>query len=224
MKSAWVITVILVLVARFILSRVTRVSTPPATVRLAAVRASAAHARDLKARVPALEACGFRSIGTFRVDPMRGVMLTAFAQPEQSLCAVVYSHPLVKSFVDMISKTDDDRSLTVTTAPAGQELDQPPGHEKIFDTSLSIAQMYDLLLRRRPRGSHEEWNADNFAVKFETAYAKELNWRRSRGGVTHDEVRRVAETTGSKVTEEQIGEATRRLQREYTSASRGETR
>ena len=224
MNIAWLAALILILIARFVLPRVVKVMTPPARVRLVAARASAAHARDLKSRVPGLEACGFRSIGTYRVDPMRGVVLTAFAHSEQSLCAVVYSHPLVNSFVDMISKTEDDRSLTVTTAPAGQELDQPPGHEKIFDPKLSIAQMYDLVLRRRPRGTHEQWNADNFAVKFETAYAKEMNWRRSRGGVTHDEVRRVAASTGSKATEQQIGEATRKLQEQYAAASRGETR
>ncbi len=224
MKIAWLMAGILFLVVRFILPRVVRVWTPPARIRLVAVRASAAHARDLAPRVPALEACGFRSIGTYRVEPMRGVVLTAFAHPGQSLCAVVYSHPLVKSFVDMISKTDDDRSLTVTTAPAGQELDQPAGHEKIFDPGLTIAQMVDLVMRRRPHGTLEQWNAGNFAAKFEAAYAKEMNWRQSRGGVTRDEVRRVAAATGSRATEEQIGEATRKMQEQYTSASRGETR
>jgi hypothetical protein len=34
----------------------------------------------------------------------------------------------------------------------------------------------------------------------------------------------VAASTGSKATEQQIGEATRKLQEQYTSASRGETR
>jgi hypothetical protein len=112
----------------------------------------------------------------------------------------------------MFSKTEDDRSLTVTTAPAGQELDQPAGHEKIFDTSLSIAQMCDLVLRRRPQGAFEKWNVANFAAKFEAAYAKEMDWRRSRGGVTREEVRRVAEATGHRLTEAQISEATRKIQ------------
>jgi hypothetical protein len=224
LKTILIIAGVVIFVARFILPRLKSVMIPPARIRLVPAAAGGSHARDVAARRPELEAAGFRVLGTYRVEPMRGVVLTAFAHPEQSLCAVVYGHPVVKCFVDMFSKTEDDRSLTVTTAPAGQELDQPPGHEKIFERNLTIPRMVELILRRRPQGRHEPWDAGNFASKFEAAYAKEMDWRRNRGGVTLDEVRRVAQASGSKATEKQVVEATRRLQEQYTSAPRGDTR
>ena len=74
---------------------------------------------------------------------------------------------------------------------------------------------------RRPEGPYDVWNRDNFAQKFETAYAEEMDWRLKRGGVTSDEVRRTAQASGKNYSEDQIQQATRQLQEKY-EASRKE--
>ena len=69
-----------------------------------------------------LDAQGFEEIGTFRIPEIAGLVLTAYTQPYQSVCAVVYNHPLAGCFVDIFSENERGQSLTVSNAPAGEEL------------------------------------------------------------------------------------------------------
>jgi hypothetical protein len=193
---------------------------PPPRVHLEPTRPSGRHARDLKPHARELESRGFARIGTYRVTPMRDVTLTAFAHPGHALCAIVYTHPVAGSFVDVVSRSESGRSFTATTAPAGQELDQREGHEKVFDASMSIEAMIEIALRRRPPAPHVDWTAGSFTSKFEEAYAEEMDWRAGRGGVTHDEVRRTAEAMGGKYSEQDIRKATQKLQRQYVHSRR----
>jgi hypothetical protein len=117
-------------------------------------------------------------------------------------------------FVDMVSMIDDDASLTVTTAPKGGNLDQRPGHRKIYAASLPIPKMLERLLAERPQGNHRVLDDSNFKHIFERQYEREMAWRLGRGGVTMDEVRREAAAMGidsSKV----VAAATQKLQKAY---------
>ena len=190
---------------------------PPSRIHLAAVQPTSAHARDLKRYTRDLERRGFTRIGTYRVDPMRGVMLTAFTHTHDSLCAIVYTHPVAGAFIDVASRSEDGRSFTVTTAPAGKELDQREGHEKMFDKDMRVDQMVEAALHKRQPGPYVGWKAGNFVQLFEDTYAREMDWRAGRGGVTQDEVRRTAEAMGGKYSEHDVQEATHRLQRQYAA-------
>jgi hypothetical protein len=199
---------------------------PPMRIRLIPVDASS-HADFARTQKKELEMLGFRTIGAYQVAEMRGLSLVAFTNPAQAVCAIVYRHPVVKVFVDMVSMTEHDQSLTVTTAPAGANLDQKPGHRKIFVPGRTIPQMLDQLLAERPQGNYRVLDASNFKHVFEQEYEKEMTWRQSRGGVTLDEVRREAAGMGidsNKV----VAAATQKLQKEYAkeymSSSRREPR
>ena len=193
---------------------------PPTRVHLVPVTASRRHAGDVKRFARPLEAHGFTRIGTYRADPMQRVFLTAFAHTGHSMCAVVYTHPLTVTFMDLCSWNEAGRSFTITTAPAGRELDQREGHEKVFESGMTVEKMVETVLKRRPPAPHFTWNPSSFVTKFEHAYAEEMDWRASRGGVTQEEVRRAADATGRTFSDRDVQKATHRLQRQYTAARR----
>jgi hypothetical protein len=175
--------------------------------------------REMEQHGQELDSHGFDEIGTFRVPEIAGLILTAYTQPFQSVCAVVYNHPLAGCFVDLFSENERDQSLTVSNAPAGEELDQPPGRGKVIDKTMTVNDMYDYLLKRRPSGPHNRIDATNFVEVFQAAYAKEMDWRMNRGGVTEEEVRRSAEVIGVK-SEKAIARTTEKLQKQYVETQR----
>jgi hypothetical protein len=214
-------------VGLFVLSLVARKFTrkpafsAPPRIQLFPATASGKHATDLLSRKPELDVCSFKRIGSYRVDPLN-IVASAFVNEQESICAVIYHHPKVGCFIDMVCKSTQDRSFTATTASGGSTLDQREGQEKVFDHTLTIAGMFELVKSRRPEGPYEQWNAENFASKFEAAYAEEMDWRARRGGVTRDEVRRTADASGKRYSEEEIQQATTTLQDKYAQ-SRGDT-
>jgi hypothetical protein len=213
-----VVTAILTAVAFglwFITRRFAGLLNPPLRVRVVPDDSGGGLAKKMMQQYrPILDARGFDEIGMFRIPELPGLIMTAYTQPYQMVCAVVYDHPLTGCFVDVFSENERGQSLTVSNAPAGTELDQPPGHDKVIDKTMSVADLYDYLLRHRPSGPHVPIDASNFAAEFEAAYAREMNWRKNRGGVTEDEVRRSAEAMGI-TSEKAVQTATGKLQREF---------
>jgi hypothetical protein len=161
-----------------------------------------------------LESLGFTPIGIYHVREMPGVTLVAFTQPSQAVCAIVYRHPFAGVFSDMCCTTEGDRSLTVTSAPAGANLDHQPGRDKVYMVKATPRQLYDRLLSQRPPGPYKRLDASNFMRVFEDEYAREMDWRLKRGGPTRDEVRREAHSMGIH-SEKKIQKATEKLQEQY---------
>ena len=201
------------------LRRKTAVAVPPPHIQLYPATASGQHAKDLLERRHDLDACGMKRIGTYRVDPLN-VVCTAFLNEAESICTVVYHHSAVGCFVDVVSKSEAGRTFTASNAPQGGTLDQREGHVKVFDRTLGIPEMFEMVKERRPEGPWDAWNRDNFAQRFEQAYADEMAWRATRGGVTRDEVRRTAQASGKTYPEEHIQQATRQIQDQYAQSRR----
>lgn len=189
---------------------------PPLAIHLVPIDRSKGNFADEQRRE--LESMGFTVIGVFSVPEMRGVSLVAFSNPAKSMCAVVYRHPLAGVFMDMVSMTEDDRGLTVTNAPLGGNLDQPPGRAKVVVADGTVRQLYDRLLTERPQGTHRRLDASNFVRVFESEYAREMEWRAKRGGPTREEVRREAQAMGI-TSEKTIEKATDRLRKQYSESS-----
>jgi hypothetical protein len=75
------------------------------------------------------------------------------------------------------------------------------------------------LLAERPAGPYERVDADSFARRTEEEYARYMDWRMKRGGVTEDEVRR--EAAAMRITSEAtIQKATRVMQEQFAASSR----
>jgi len=220
--NTWVYVVglfVLSAIARRLIKKPAAFKAPP-RIQLFPASASGKHARDLLSHKRELDTCGFKRIGTYRVDPLN-VLASAFSNEAENICAVIYHHPVVGCFVDMVCKNTQGRSFTATTAPAGSALDQREGQEKVFDKTLTITGMFELVKSRRPDGPYDMWNAENFKEKFETAYAEEMDWRARRGGVTREEVRRQAAESGKQYSDEVVNKATTTLQDKYAQ-SRGD--
>lgn len=166
-----------------------------------------------------LEPFGFEEIGTFRIPEIKGLVLTAFVQKYQEVCAVVYDHPLAGCYIDFFSENQRKSSLTVSNAPAGGELDTPPGRDKLIDKELVVNEMYDHLLRNRPSGPYKRIDESNFVEEFQAAYAEEMDWRMNRGGVTEEEVRRSAEIMIVE-SEKAIQRTTQKIQSQYAEKQR----
>jgi hypothetical protein len=190
---------------------------PPLHIQLVPVD-DPAEGRFAESHRHELESLGFNPIGTYRVREMPGVTLVAFTQSFKAVCAVVYRHPLAGVFADMCSITEDNRSFTVTNAPAGGNLDQPPGHQKAFEPKAELGWLYDRVLSDRPAGPYQRLDTSNFTRMFEEAYDREMKWRLGRGGVTEAEVRREAHAMGIH-SEKKIQKATENLRKQYSETS-----
>ena len=207
---------ILSLIVRALRKKPQKFNAPP-RIQLFAATAGGQHAKDLIARKHDLDQCGLKRIGTYRIDPLN-VIATAFANPEEHICAVVYHHPVVGCFVDMVCKNSAGKSLTATNAPTGGALDHREGQEKVYDKTLGIPALFEIAKSRRPEGPYEDWTRENFASKFETAYAEDMDWRARRGGVTKEEVRRQAAEDGKPYSEEVIHQATEQLKTKFAES------
>lgn len=187
---------------------------PPLTIQLVPV-VDRAKGRFADSHRRELESLGFSPIGLYEVREMKGVMLSAFANSTQAMCAVVYRHPMAGVFADVCILKEDDTSLTVTSAPAGGNLDQPPGHRKVFMPKASLRQLCDCAMRERAGGPYQRLDSSNFVRIFERAYAREMQWRKDRGGPTEAEVRREAHAMGIH-SEKTIQKATASLRKQYS--------
>ncbi len=217
-----VISAIVLVIAgfiRYLIQKFSYLFNPPLRIHLVPEAAGKGRSKVFEQHRRELDSRSFDEIGTFRIPEMSGLMLTAFTQPYQNVCAVVYNHPIVGCFIDMFSENEESRSLTVSSAPLGEELDQPPGREKIIDKTLTVSDLYDLILKDRPAGPHKRIDASNFVVEFQAAYAKEMDWRVNRGGVTEEEVRRSAQVMGI-ASDKTVRKATEKLRDQYASKQR----
>ena len=154
------------------------------------------------------------------MDPLN-IVCTSFFNDAESICAVVYHHNAVGCFVDVVSKSTAGQSFTATNAPQGGALDQREGHARVFDRTLTVPEMFELVKERRPAGPWEKSGPREFHGKARSRLRREMDWRAGRGGVTRDEVRRTAAATGKNYSEETIEKATEKLQHEYAESRRG---
>ncbi len=189
---------------------------PPLTIQLVPV-ADRAKGRFADSHRRELESLGFAPIGLYEVREMKGVVLAAFANSTQAMCAVVYRHPMAGVFADICIMNEDGAGLTVTSAPAGGNLDQPPGRRKIFLPKTSVRQLHERACQERPPGPYQRLDASNFMRTFEAEYAHEMQWRKQRGGPTEEEVRREAHAMGIH-SEKHIQKATESLRKQHSES------
>lgn len=156
---------------------------------------------------------GFEDAGFYEIAEMPGVKVRALARPSETLWAVVYDHPQGGVWMDYVTryieKTPEGEniigSLTTSNAPQGEELEHQPNHDKIYASALGAEGLYERHLAARR--NDVEWHpvvSQNFQAEFEQAYAREMDWRYARGGVTEDELRAIAAKSGVEMTDDNI--------------------
>jgi len=113
--------------------------------------------------------------------------------------ATVYDVEPVGVFVDLVLDLLDGTRLTVTTAP-DDGVDRPPEVRRVgvdldLDDPDAPRQLHARLLMES-RGREPMLLDSSFEHAFVDAYTREMDWRIRRGGVTAEEIRRVARLGG----------------------------
>lgn len=136
-----------------------------------------------------LERLGFRSAGAFAVQEMPGMLAQLFAHPEERLLGVVYEHPRMGHWFDVVERRSDGTSTTWTTAaPPG--LEHREGHPHVHEPGATPEALFARALRERGPAPAEPTRIAELEAIFERVYAEETAWRKRRG-VSREEVQRV---------------------------------
>jgi hypothetical protein len=152
----------------------------------------------------ALERAGYREIGGFLIREIREIRLAAFQHPATHAFAVLYQHDSLGVYCDLVLPLPGGFGLTVSSAPAGGEMDNMPGQIKHFLPGTTVA---ELLVRfdAESRGREvRQVPPEGFAAEVEQTYAREMDWRSARGGPTEAEIRRIASGMGQDVSDEDL--------------------
>ena len=87
------------------------------------------HRTEAAATAARLRAMGFDEVGRFTVPQMAPMQLWAGTQDETGFAAVVYDHPQLEPFFDLVRAYADGRSCTVTSSPTHERpilISRPP--------------------------------------------------------------------------------------------------
>lgn len=136
---------------------------------------------------------GFTEAGTYEIDAMPGAYVRFLVSPTVHLCCAIYEHPKIGVWFDLYSRFEDERGVTYTTATA-KGLDRQPGSITVNAPGATSVQLYDRILKERPKVKMVEITAANVVSQFEAAYAREIAWRKKKG-ISGAEVARVQQAT-----------------------------
>ena len=148
------------------------------------------------------EVAGFEQISDYQTDDAP-VALRAFYHPEQNSYGVIYEHPAAGYWCDVTRRYTDESSWTITSTKE-HGMDSPPSSRVVFMPQEPIAVLFEKLLEVSPVNNIEPCSAEGFQKRFETGYAKEMNWQIDRGGPTEQEIRRIAEINGQECDQQMV--------------------
>jgi len=158
-----------------------------------------------------LKSLGFSAGKTYNVVEMDGMQLRSFFNPPYT--AVLYTHPIVGLWVDMVANLENGIDYTVTNAPMGGEIEHAPTEKKYWLKGASVSELFDKIQEETKGKTIKAISSDTFREYFEEAYKKEMKWKTQNGGIGLEEVRRVALNDNKKYTEEEILETFRETKR-----------
>lgn len=157
-----------------------------------------------------LRAAGFQDVGIFAVEPAPGLEVMALVHPQHEAYAAVYRQeslpgsPQTRVWLDIVSRYADGREVTYSTSEHVSLLDAPPYKQSQPLPGASAAELLERFLRERPPGARRPADAASFVECFESAWARECDWRAERGGLTEEEIRRLGSRDGGEASEEAI--------------------
>lgn len=150
---------------------------------------------------------GFTPLGAFSLPELPSLRLAAFVNEAENLFGIAYDHEKLPPNFDVVCRYEDGTDLTVTNTTYASAMDRPPGSPAIRLEGVGVREALDAAWKHPASAPRIPARCGDFAGRFESAYAQEMNWRMSRGGVTREEVRRQAEKKGGdKITDEQLDE------------------
>ncbi len=157
-----------------------------------------------------LKSLGFVKAGNYQVEEMKGLELEGWQIPSQSINAVIYERPDQGNWIDFYTHFEDGTRITYTNSSIGAGLDPAPGHEMGRFPGMEVRELFEKFVAGRPNKPAKTISRESFASVLEVVYAKEMEWRNSRGGATLEEIRAIGASTGEVYDDDAI-EATHEL-------------
>ncbi len=164
---------------------------------------------------------GFEPAGHYECLEIPSLIISGFAHPSQQMSGVIYDHPIQGIWVDIFVQYNDGGSLTVSNAPAGDEVDHMPNQTKIYSKRSSLDELFERVLTETRKTGRITISKEEFASHFEEQYKKEMKWRIDQGGPKYLEVRRVM---GGSTDRERLEKATHQLQANWEKESKQPTK
>ena len=133
------------------------------------------------AAIAALEARGFKQIGTFAVPQFPDLRMVALLHAKQHVYAAV-SEMMGAAWVDVVQYYTDGTSLNATNAKSAPEAQaEAPGQRKHRQPRWDAAKLADWTLRQPPPAGAavERVTAKEFPQRFERDYEREMSVRTS---------------------------------------------
>lgn len=177
---------------------------PPFRVKLEKVdRPTWADRDQIEYLAGPLRKAGFVDLGIFDVTPSP-FRLLALASDKDSMYAAIYQHPLAGVYLDLVTAYADGTICVYSMSKRAGLLDQPDFKTIKSFPDLAAAELLKRLLAERPQKAILPATAEAFPGLFESFWAREYDWRIARGGVTEEELRRLAERDGGSISEENV--------------------
>lgn len=176
---------------------------PPFRIRLESVSEPGWNDESAVDQVSAeLERLGFRWDGDYVVPELNDMPLKGMVHSGSGIVAALYEHPATDRLIaDLVAFFPDDTSCKVSNAPESG-IDSPGFARKIrVETDLnaspsSVAELHETILTECGGRELKRVSVDEFAACFREEWARTMDWHVDRGGVSPDEIRRVAALSG----------------------------
>jgi len=159
-----------------------------------------------------LNKLGFSEGKTYNVVEMDGMQLRAFFNSPYT--AVLYTHPVVGLWVDMVANTQSGIDYTVSNALMGGEMESSPNDKKFWLRGADVLELFNKLKVEVNDDPINVVNNENFRDYFEDAYKKEMQWKSKNGGVSLEEIKKIALNDSKQYSEEEILETFRETKRQ----------
>ena len=142
-------------------------------------------ARSLESELLSL---GFKRAGDFEVEEMVDVSIRAYAGPDQESAAYLFSHPAKpRPVLDLIRLFKDGTSLCTSNGD-DERLEQCPEHPNLKLPGASAKALWDELESHSTVQQALPLPANILAETYEMGYAKIMDWRIEKGGVSEAEL------------------------------------
>ncbi len=170
---------------------------------------------EARGHIAAFEAAGWRPAGTWRIPRMHDMGLWAARSPSGEDWAVVYVHPALPAFWDLVRAwAPEGRGFTLGTGPFHDPANVPPGSGMDWRPGLDVAAGLAAWAALAPGLAPARVVApEDFAGLVERHYAEQMDHILARGGPDEAEIERVIAQGGGpgRVDEAQRAEARERI-------------
>lgn len=120
-----------------------------------------------------LAAAGFVECGVYVIREMRDLTLGLWAHPAERAYAMVYDHARTGSWVEFVTRYQDDTLANFTTMEP-MDVEVPEGSLHVSAPELSVAELWQRMLAERPARSMRECSRAAAAGDFERGYAESV--------------------------------------------------